>query len=596
MNFFLGMVVSCLLVFFLQYYLYGFNLEPTLRFLDLKTKLFLLQAMGVFILYLWLYFVSDSGMFATFFLFLLSVILGEITSQKLLLRGEPVYPSDIYFLKDVGFLIEMVDLRTSILIGTSVLVIISGSMFYFIKRKRPLKTLRQKMLRISGVFIASLLLFNLYQFNQPNNKIKAAFDDYTRWISYSQDQNYRVNGVVSGLLYNLKSPALDEPKNYSKNQIEEIYTKYSKEASLINEERSDSISETNIIYIMNESFSDAHRLDGVNVTGEDSLKNYRQLPGQHGNVLSQAYGGGTAYIEFEALTSISLEPLNGNITIPFIQLSQQMDKFPSITDFLKDKTHKRTAIHPYNTTMYKRVDNYQSLGFDHLIFQEDMRFTDTLELSHYISDRAAYEELKLVMEESDEKDFIHLVTMQNHMDYEGKYEEAFHDVTGTEKDVEVEYYLRGMQYSDEAIFELINYFEDFEEKVLLVFWGDHLPSIYGDEIYKLNGYQKMHETPLLIYSNYSEEKDNIGIVSPMYFMNHILKGTNSQVTPYVALLERLERALPAFEKSFYYERETGIKQNRSELLRSTQLLLEEYDLVLYDITTGKNYSKELGLY
>ena len=118
----------------------------------------------------------------------------------------------------------------------------------------------------------------------------------------------------------------------------------------------------------------------------------------------------------------------------------------------------------------------------------------------------------------------------------------------------------------------------------------------GTELYDQNGRVTMSQTPLLIYTNFDEDTRDIGTISPIYFTNYVLEISQAPVTPFIALLDKLEMVLPAFKKGTYIERETEIKISRDELKPSTQLLLEDYDLILYDITTGKNYSQSLGLY
>lgn len=589
----IGLILSLVTVGFMQYYQYDFNIEPTLRFFEVKNQLYWLQTSVVFVLYSWLFFLIGSTLLASFVIAASAYVISEASLQKLSFRGEPLYPSDIYFLKDIEFLLDMVNISMTVFIVTVVMVLSAITLVVLKLRK---KELIDKRVRIIGFICTSLLLYQIYNFNMPDNKLKNAFNQYTNWITYSQELNYRTNGVVSGLLYNLKSPAVEKSNSYSKEEITRIYNKYALEAEILNADRQSFLADTNVIYIMNESFSDAHRMEGLTIEGEDSLKNFRNLNGQHGMVLSQTYGGGTANIEFESLTGISMEPLSGNITIPYIQLSQQIKELPSITSIMKSHNHYLTAIHPYSTRMYKRIDNYSSFGFDNLIFESDMIHTEKLEQSPYISDYASYEELKQTMNNTKEKDFVHLVTMQNHMDYDGKYSNVLYSVTGTEEKAEVESYLTGMKHSDNAIAELISYFDTYDEKVLLVFWGDHLPAIYDDEIKDSNGYQKIHETPLFIYDNFSDNVEPLGTISPIYFMNHVMDRVEGEISPYGALLKRMETVLPAFEKKFYLERETHGKENREELRESTQLLLEEYDLIIYDITTGKNYSKELGFY
>lgn len=593
----IGFVASFLGVFLLQYFHFQLDFEKTIEFVSNQTRLNFMEAGIVFLVFLWGYFLSGSRWLSSFLIVLFSFILGIASQQKLLYRGEPLYPSDAYFLKDFRFLLTMVD--AGILAALAViLILLTAGIVYFVKKRKKEKISKNWfIIRMAGFFIISFALFYVYQFNQPGNKIKAAFTNRVGWISYSQERNYTENGVVSGLMYNFKAPAVDKPENYSKATIQAVYEKYNQEAERINQERNNSLEDVNIIYVMSETFSDLEKIEGLTIS-KDSIPNFRELTKENlsGEVLSQGYGGGTANIEFEALTGISLEPLSSNITTPFIQLSSQMSKLPSVMDYMAETDHQLTAIHPYNTTMYKRLENYQALEFDSYIFQDDMKYTERIDENTYISDEAAHMEVMDVLKESDGKDFVHLVTMQNHKPFVHKYEEIEYEVKGAPYNLEVANYAQGLQYSDEALQAFLDELDELNEKTIVVFWGDHLPSFYGDELFNLNGHVTMHETPLLFYSNFTENDEDVGTISPIYFINHLLEMTNTPVKPFSALLHNMEAVLPAMEKGFYLERGSELKNDREELNSETQELLEEYDLILYDITTGKNYSKQLGFY
>ncbi|HJB24338.1 MAG TPA: LTA synthase family protein [Candidatus Jeotgalibaca pullicola] len=591
------MTVSLVSVFFLQFFHFQFDFNKAVGFLDYQTKLSFLQAIIIFILYMWFYFLTVSNAFSSVVLLFFTTIIGIGTQQKSLYRGEPLYPSDIYFLKDFTFLLEMVDVGIVISIVVVFIALIASLVLYFKKRRKPHLTKNLKITRIVSFAVTTLLLFYIYQFNQPGNKVKAIFNDHVEWISYSQERNYSQNGVVSGLMYNLKSPAVNRPDGYSKEKIQELFEKYSNEANAINSTRTDSLSDYNFVFVMNETFSDPLRIEGMSIS-EDPMPLYRELIKSNvsGQALSQGYGGGTANIEFEALTGISLEPLSSNITTPFIQLSGQMKDLPTIVDTMKENNLNLTAIHPYNTTMYKRLENYQSLGFDNYLFQDDMKYTDRIDENTFISDEAAYKEVLEVINSSEEKDFVHLVTMQNHKPFVHKYEDVEFTVEGAPYNLEVAHYAKGIQYSDYALDQFLREIDTLDEKTIVVFWGDHLPSFYGNELFERNGHVTMHETPLMFYTNFSEDTRDIGTISPMFFIVHVLEQANAPVSPFVALLQKLEVVLPAFEKGIYLERETKLQYDRENLKPSTQLLLNEYDLILYDITTGKNYSRELGFY
>ena len=179
------------------------------------------------------------------------------------------------------------------------------------------------------------------------------------------------------------------------------------------------------------------------------------------------------------------------------------------------------------------------------------------------------------------------------MPYTDFYPETTFTAEGTADDFEAANYIQGLAYSDDSLNQFLTTLTNQEEKSIVVFWGDHLPGFYGEGIVEANGKLTMHQTPLLIFSTEKEEQESLGTISPIYFMNHVLELANSPVSPYYAFLRTLESNLPAFEKGIYVETgEQESKVTREELSAETQQLLEEYDLLQYDITIGKNQSQK----
>ena len=593
----MGTLTSFISVFILQLILFQYDFEKTKIFFIELTRLNLLQTAVVFVFFIWIYSLTISFKISFLIIILLSTLIGIASEQKILYRLEPLYPSDIYFIKDYKMLLETVD--TSVIIKLSVLLLILfiGILLYYKKRKRTTLSKILKITRLLSIFVTTLLILYINQFNQPGNKIKGAFNNYANWITFSQEANYSKNGMISGLLYNLKSSAIERPNDYSEKKIADLYEKYSNLANGINKARLGGLNEYNLIFVMNETFSDPMRLEGISIS-KDPIPFYRRYASEHiaGMILSQGYGGGTANIEFEAISGVSMEPLAANITTPFIQLSDQMGELPNIVNFLKQTGHSLTTVHSYDSSMYKRVDNYSAFGFETLLFEKDFQTAERIENNPFISDKSSYNEVINRMSKTENKDFIHLVTMHNHLPVNNNYNNIDIEVNGATNNSEIAHYAKGIQYSDRDLEDFLEVIENMNEKTIVVFWGDHLPGIYDEIVYRENGDRIMHETPLFFYSNFQKESRDIGTISPIYLINHVLEITNSPITPYVALLNSLEEALPAFEKGIYLERETGLKSSREELKPSTQLLLEEYETILYDITTGKNYSKKFGFY
>lgn len=584
--------------FILQLFQLHFDLEHlSVQLFESKTLLFFLSSGIIVILFLWVMSLVGNPYISFLILLVATILTGFANQQKQLYRGEPLYPSDLAMVRNLPFLIDMVNpLLVFLLIF---LVAISITICIFIYKKTYKKfTMKSLIFRTILFVFTSSILFYTGQFNQPNNYVRELFNINAYWTTFSQQLNYEGNGFIPGFLYNLNAPAVDRPARYSKEKVEQIVNEYSQKAIELNKDRVTPLTDVNILFVMNESFSDPYEIEGMKIS-EDPIPNIRKIMKNNlsGKILSQGYGGGTANIEFEALTGISIEPLASNITTPYIQLTSKMSEFPTIVSYLKQHDYTATAIHPFNTTMYKRNDVYKEIGFDHFISESTMKNDKILESNRYISDESAYKEVLDRMNNTPTMDFIHLVTMQNHMDYTGKYPDTEFQAVGSSNDEEAINYYQDLQYSDIALKEFLNDLDSFEEKTMVVFWGDHLPSFYGKKLYDENGLRTMHETPLIIYTNYNKEEKYINTISPIYLLNHVLEKNNAPLTPFQTLLLELESVLPAFEKNIYIENVAEeIKASRSDLAASTLKVLNDYDMVLYDLTTGENYAHELGFY
>lgn len=602
----LGLITAFVGNFLLQFSQnqYDFSLAVKFAF-QWHTELFLLGMFLLFTLYLWITALIGSRWLSALIMFVTLIVTSVTTQQKMALRGEPLYPSDLSMINELPFLIQMIDSKMIVAIILFLISVVTLSSYLLIKKKKSSKRLDkpiQKKLNwlIRGVtfIITSGILFYSMGFNQPGNVLKSAYDQYAYWIPYSQQMNYYNNGFIGGFLYNLGVDAMAKPSGYSKEQVTGIVQKYEEKAAEINKSRTATIKDVNILYVMNESFSDPLVLDGVTVS-DDPIPKIRSLneTALSGTILSQGYGGGTANIEFEALTGLSMEPMSASLTTPYTQMVSEMSELPSVVSYLSQQGHETTAIHPYNTTMYKRNEVYQNLGFTTFLNETNMEFVDKKERNPYISDESAYQEVLKQMQTTDEPDFVHLVTMQNHMVYSGKYPNTDFSAQGTGNAQEAANYLQDLAYSDAALADFITTIQQLSEKTIVVFWGDHLPSFYNETIVETNGNLKMHQTPLLIYSNFTETNDTVGTISPIYFMNHILTMSNAQVTPFYALLMELEEALTAFEKGLYLEKNSkSVFEKREDLSKKTRELLKAYDAIQYDVTAGEKYSKALNFF
>ncbi len=558
------------------------------------TEKFLLACLVLLMIFLFLVAVLGSFLFGTFFYLVGIGILGYANYLKMTYRKEPIYPDDLKMIKEFGLLKDMTGTTSFYLLAGMILLVVAGGCWAIYRSFK--KDKKFQAIRVITLFTTIFALIYISHFNNPNNLLRKAYNKTALWIPYSQKMNYYNTGFIGGFLYNLKIDPMEKPKGYSEEKIKEITSHYQKLADEKNKTASEE--QPNIIYVMSESFSDPSRLNGVEITG-DPLADYYAVADQtySGQMLSQNYGGGTANIEFEALTGFSMGLFNAQLTTPYTMLVPKMNQLPSIVSTLKDQNYHTTAIHPYNTSMYKRKDVYEVLGFDEFISENTMTYTDTIEDNPYISDASAYQEVMDLLKEDDTPQFIHLVTMQTHMPYDGKYQQL--EYTAKTEDnsgiSSLENYLQDISYSSQSLKAFTEELKKLSRRTLVVFWGDHLPGIYSDTIQNSNEKHTLHETQFLMFDSQGElEKTEAPVTSPFYFAADLMNQTNQQTTGFYQLLLALQNELPAFERELYYQE--GQWQREAQLNKKQAELYQAYEMIQYDIVSGEKYSLQTNFF
>jgi len=586
----LTLVIFCGIIFsnlFLQWCQNDLSIDLAVKFAFLwHTEKFFLASLVLLILFIFLSSLAGSLIAGASFYSLFITIIGIATYLKMSFRQEPVYPDDLQMITQLGFFREVIG--TGPFVFVLILMIAVGLLFIYQLYRSFFLAKNIQILRVIMLCLSSSGLLYISHFNDESNLLRKAYDQTALWIPYSQEMNYYNVGFVGGFLYNLRVEAMQEPEGYSQEAIEDITEKYQEEV-----EPAESKEQPNIVYVMSESFSDPEHLQGLSVSG-NPLKEYYELAKQtySGKMLSQNYGGGTANIEFEALTSFSMELLNPQMTTPYTMLIPKMDDLPSLVSLTKDRGYDATAIHPYDTSMYKRQDVYSILGFDRFIDQDSMDYTQTIENNPYISDEAAYQQILDQLQEEQTPQFIHLVTMQTHMPYEGKYENVDYQVSGNDNNCNVEHYLQDIDYSGKALKDFTQELEKLPERTLVVFWGDHLPGIYSDQLQEQNDEADLHQTEFLMVDSKEDLQHEEGeVTSPFYFAPNLFEKAGLQSTPFYELLLDLEDILPAFEPRMYVDNDKQFHEELN-LNKNQQEIYQDYRLIQYDILQGEQYSLE----
>jgi phosphoglycerol transferase MdoB-like AlkP superfamily enzyme len=309
-----------------------------------------------------------------------------------------------------------------------------------------------------------------------------------------------------------------------------------------------------------------------------------------GNVVSPTFGGGTAIVEFEALTGFS-NWFQG-ITLPYHFYVRKRASFPSIASYLKRRGYTTVALHPYSGLMYDRRPSYKSMGFENFTDRKEFSYTDRDRTAHYISDKSAYNELLQSLKDTESSEFALLVTMQNHTPYGIQYSKQNHQFTSTanvtnETNNAINDYLELIKTSDEALKYLVSELDKLDEKTVVVFWGDHLPGVYNslpdDDIRKW-------ETPFFVYANFeiaaeqTARNGDLGDISPNYISTESMSAIGLKAPAFYYLLDEVKRDDPTLVRRWPHE-----TNEESEALK-------DYALIQYDVMSGEGYSLDTNFF
>ncbi|MFV5896618.1 MULTISPECIES: alkaline phosphatase family protein [unclassified Bacillus cereus group] len=530
------------------------------------------------------------------------VILCIVNYLKLIFRGDPLYPSDFTQITHMQSVIPMVMDYFSwsyifVIILSIVACIVAG-----IYMRRYIQNVKihlgiRALLVVGSIFV--LYAYGNFANTFMNKVFQKSGVDFVLW---NQNENYASNGFVLGFISNLDTTVMEKPKNYSKENMLQIANNIKKQYSgnIGSQKKKE---KPNIIFVMSESFWDPTKVTNLSFS-EDPVPNLHHyienFPG--GQTISPTFGGNTANVEFEALTSYSMSLLKPG-SIPYQQVITNKKEIPSIPTALKKEGYYTSAIHSFGRTFFKRDDVYKVLGFDKFNAEDTMENVDID--GDYISDLAMSKEIIAELEKQKQPTFIHAVTMQNHFPFtEGRFGENLIEISGLENEDlkgELETYTEGLRRSDEALQYLIEQLDNFDRPTLLVFFGDHLPSLGTNKsFYKENGYitnektpnerLAMAQTPLLMYANFDMPNDNLGLVSLIHFSNLIFDYAGLNKSLFYQFLSEFYKEIPVLRDELKVDKNGEVI---NDLTKKQKEMLEQYKMLQYDLLVGNQYSKDI---
>lgn len=595
---------------------------------------FVLNVILVALLYLMLLMLFNRFWTASIVILAVGIIVAAIEHFKVEIRYEAILPADLGFLgSNTGNMLTFIPAGAHVTIlvalgAFAVLLALILVLRHFDGRKGRMIRTDNLSLNLTSrliLLLLPILVFALYCIHVRTtdslaNKFSRALGDTpSMWDSVYDAQR---NGPLVVFTRQLNPKIMDKPSNYSEETMKKVAARYQKEAETINASRTNNLTDSTVVYVLSESFSDPSRVPGLK-TNKDSMPNIRKIKAgtTSGLMLSSGYGGGTANLEYMGLSGLSMANFESSLSSPYQQLVPSQHWTPTINQLWGAPVNS-LGYHPYESSMYSRATNYKKFGFSHfytLTGPDVIKYQDKIDESPYVSDKSSYDSALEGIKSGKTNKFIQIITMQNHMPYHEWYENndyTAESTTGTplgdDEQQSIETYQKGVEITDQATQEFLNELDALDKPVTVVFYGDHLPGIYSSASEDDNNSLALHLTDYFIWSNKASSSQgnkasDAAYSSPNFFVAQAADHMNAKVSPYLAFLTEMHSKIAAMEppvvnkiqgwdripegQNIYLD-QNGNPMSTDDFDKETKQLLADYKLIQYDITAGKNYLKD----
>ncbi|MCL2017114.1 MAG: LTA synthase family protein [Defluviitaleaceae bacterium] len=394
--------------------------------------------------------------------------------------------------------------------------------------------------RITGFFTTIIAAFVLFVF---------VYGDTARYEAlpmsgspFNAVHQYQSKGFIYSFVHALHHSSIEQPP-YFDQFITQIQAQDSLPTTIEN-----SANTPHIVMILSEAFSDMPLSPVINFDGfPHPMQNFLEIQQETatitGSIIVPNIGGGTADTEFDILTGINSRRFRG-VPYAFTMVTRPFAGFTATLNYLG---YRAVAMHPGAAWFYNRQNVYLYLGFEQFLAESAFDGANNMR-GGYISEEHTIdrflEEIRFHIDTFPTTPlFFKGITIQNHGPYDNKYGDIplnfnlnpdFHETTNLSANDQslLAQYFHGMLDVDAGLRRLVDYFSAEQQPIILVYYGDHLPSfplaIYeslilpdaaseGDELIRHN------RTPFLIWANAAAQPmlndiylDNVQNISAFY--------------------------------------------------------------------------------
>ncbi len=440
-----------------------------------------------------------------FFIIIVTLVwlgIGITNGVILIQRMTPFTVKDLSAITDGATLLTNYFSKTQItLIGAAIVAGVVALVILFIKApKKPKgevklkKNLAAVLLIIAMTFGATFGLVKVGLLSTFFGNLAYAYEDY---------------GVPYCFINTWLNTGIHKPMGYDEKAVKAIFDKsqYGEDGTMKLDETDVDEEHPNILFLQLESFVDPTLFNNIKLSS-DPVPYFRSLMEKYssGSLTVPACGAGTANTEFEVMTGLSVK-FFGPGEYPFKAVLKEKTA-ESIARDLKSMGYATHAIHNHRALFYNRNEVFDNIGYDtftSLEYMSDVPKTP----KNWAKDSILTEQIMDALKSSDGHDYIYTISVQGH----GKYpteqliknpEIQVTDAPSEELKWKYEYYVNQVYEMDQFIQNLTETLSQFDEDVILVMYGDHIPALDVTE----GSYdaKDLYQTQYVIWSNFDMEK------------------------------------------------------------------------------------------
>lgn len=321
-------------------------------------------------------------------------------------------------------------------------------------------------------------------------------------------QGYENYGFIYGFSSSVVDRGMRKPDDYTEEHVAEITDKAESTKQETTVTKDDA---PNIICVLLESFCDPDEIKFLHYN-DDPIPTFHKLEENYstGYLTVPVVGAGTANSEFEVLTGMSMQYF-GTGEYPYKTILKKTDCESTAAD-LASIGYGTHAVHNNGGNFYSRVNAFSMMGFDTFTSKELMNIqTYTPNGSWATDDILVDETIKTLDSTPNQPDFTYTITVGTHGDYpkEQVIENPKYTANGAfdeETRNQWTYYINQLNEVDTFMADLIDKVSKRDENTVIVFFGDHLPTMGLQDSDMRSG--DIYKTKYVTWNNMGLEKQD----------------------------------------------------------------------------------------